>query len=44
MGIGLGLSVSYEIVKKHQGEILVESELGIGSTFTVKLPRNIDPE
>ena len=38
-GTGLGLSVSYEIVKNHHGEILVASELGKGSTFTVKLPR-----
>ncbi len=38
-GTGLGLSVSYEIVKNHQGAILVESELGAGATFTVKIPR-----
>ena len=39
-GTGLGLSVSYEIIKNHQGEILVESEPDRGSTFTVKLPQN----
>ena len=39
-GTGLGLSVSYEIVKNHHGEILVESEPGRGATFTVKLPRS----
>ena len=38
-GTGLGLSVSSEIIKKHHGEILVESETGRGTTFTVKLPR-----
>jgi len=38
-GHGLGLSVSHEIVKQHHGEILVESEIGKGSVFTVKLPR-----
>ncbi|HTY22225.1 MAG TPA: ATP-binding protein [Desulfomonilaceae bacterium] len=38
-GIGIGLSTCYNIVTKHGGEILVESELGKGSTFVVKLPR-----
>ncbi len=38
-GTGLGLNTSYEIIKKHNGELLVESVVGIGTTFTVKLPR-----
>ena len=38
-GTGLGLSVSSEIIKSHQGELLVESAVGVGTTFTVKLPR-----
>ena len=38
-GIGLGLSISTEIIKKHRGELLVESVVGKGTTFTVKLPR-----
>ncbi len=37
-GTGLGLSISYDIVKKHGGEIEVESELGRGTTFFVRLP------
>ena len=37
-GTGLGLSISYDIVKKHGGEILVESEQGKGTTLTLKLP------
>jgi len=37
-GTGLGLSVSYEIVKKHGGEIKAQSKEGEGATFTVLLP------
>jgi PAS domain S-box-containing protein len=37
-GSGLGLSISYDIIQQHQGEILVESEPGKGVTFTVWLP------
>jgi two-component system NtrC family sensor kinase len=37
-GTGLGLSVSYGIIKQHHGEILVESELGEGSKFSIILP------
>jgi PAS domain S-box-containing protein len=37
-GSGLGLATSYSIVKSHQGLITVQSELGIGTTFTVYLP------
>jgi signal transduction histidine kinase len=37
-GTGLGLSVTYGIVKEHGGDIIVESRLGEGSTFTIYLP------
>ena len=38
VGTGLGLSVSYGLMKEHNGEILVESEQGKGATFIVRLP------
>jgi signal transduction histidine kinase len=38
-GLGLGLHITAEIVRRHGGEIHVRSELGSGSTFTVELPR-----
>jgi len=38
-GYGLGLSYVSEIVQRHMGFITVDSELGKGTTFTVKLPK-----
>ena len=37
-GVGLGLAISRGIVERHNGRIVVQSELGRGTTFTVTLP------
>lgn len=37
-GTGLGLAVSYGIVQEHAGRIFVDSQPGIGTTFTIKIP------
>ncbi len=37
-GYGLGLAIAHAIVVAHQGDIQVESQIGKGSTFTVKFP------
>jgi len=39
-GTGVGLSVSYKIIKRHGGSIEVESSVEKGTTFTITLPRN----
>lgn len=42
IGTGLGLSICYQIIKDHRGRIGVESEVGKGATFTVRIPTNLD--
>ena len=37
-GSGLGLAITHSIIKKHDGYITVDSELGLGATFTIFLP------
>jgi PAS domain S-box-containing protein len=37
-GLGLGLFIVHQIVEMHGGSVSVQSELGVGSTFTVELP------
>ncbi len=39
-GTGLGLSISFSIIREHGGEILVNSEIGVGTCFTLRLPEN----
>ena len=40
-GIGLGLTIAHEIITMHEGELKIESTLGMGTTVTVILPREI---
>ncbi len=37
-GTGLGLAISKHVLMRHQGELIVKSELGVGSTFICKFP------
>jgi nitrogen fixation negative regulator NifL len=37
-GLGLGLSICYDIIQKHDGQITIDSQLGQGTSFTIWLP------
>lgn len=39
-GLGVGLAITKEIIDRHNGSVLVESELGRGTTFTLRVPQN----
>ncbi len=43
-GTGLGLSVSYGIIRKHHGQLMVQSNIGQGTMFTIILPPSGAPE
>jgi signal transduction histidine kinase len=43
-GTGLGLFIADQIIRQHGGDIVVESSLGQGSRFCVRLPRRPDPK
>jgi len=38
LGMGLGLAVSYGIIRRHEGTVDVESQIGLGTTFRLRLP------
>ncbi|MFW5950621.1 MAG: ATP-binding protein [Gemmatimonadota bacterium] len=44
MGMGMGLLITSQIVDRHAGRLMVESELGRGTTFTIELPVRLPAE
>jgi signal transduction histidine kinase len=43
-GTGLGLSIAKIIIEQHHGRVLVESEVNVGTKFSIFLPKKFDPE
>jgi signal transduction histidine kinase len=42
-GTGLGLAIAHELVERHGGTIEVDTKVGTGTSFTVTLPRRMEP-
>lgn len=42
VGLGLGLYISYNIIQKHRGDIIVNSEPGMGAEFIIRIPMEIN--
>ena len=38
-GTGLGLAIVYGIIKMHRGQISLQSQVGLGTTFSILLPK-----
>lgn len=43
-GTGLGMSITYKVIKNHNGDITIETKQGIGTKFIITLPLNINRE
>lgn len=41
-GTGLGLSIVFGIIEKHKGTIDIQSTVGVGTTFSITLPKNLE--
>jgi signal transduction histidine kinase len=42
-GTGLGLSISKQIIQGHNGRIEIKSKIGVGTSFSVQIPRSTKP-
>lgn len=43
-GTGLGMNIAYNIIKKHKGTIELDSTVGVGTTFTIRIPVRLTEE
>ena len=44
VGTGLGMSITFGIIEKHQGKISLNSQLGEGTEFIIQLPKSINQQ